>query len=67
MEHLFFLVFFATFQSILFCFFMPELVTYFVKIISNNQRQNIALIPSIVATPLTVVSGMKGFDKDLQT
>ena len=40
----------------------PELVGCFVKIIRNDQRQNIVSITSIVTTPLTVVIRMKGFD-----
>ena len=44
-------------------FFNPELVDCFVKIIRNDQRQNIVSIPSILVTPLTVVIRMKGFDK----
>ena len=47
--------------------FNPELVGCFVKIIRNDQRQNIASIPSILVTPLTVVIRMKGFDKYSQT
>ena len=39
----------------------------FVKIIRNDQRQNIVSIPLIVVTPLTVVIRMKGFDKYSQT
>ena len=39
----------------------------FVKIIRNDQRQNIVSIPSIVVTPLTAVIRMKGFDKYSQT
>ena len=37
------------------------------KIIRNDQKQNIASIPSILVTPLTVVIRMKGFDKYSQT
>ena len=39
----------------------------FVKIIRNDQRQNIVSIPSILVTPLTVVIWMKGFDKYSKT
>ena len=37
------------------------------KIIRDEQRQNIVSIPSIVVTPLTVVSRMKGFEQYSQT
>ena len=47
--------------------FNPELVGCFVKIIRNDQRQNIVLIPLILVTPLTVVIRMKGFGKYSQT
>ena len=39
----------------------------FVKMIRNDQRQNIVSIPPIVVTPLTVVIRMKGFDRYSQT
>ena len=35
----------------------------FVKIIRNDQRQNIVSMTSTVVTPLTVVIRMKGFEK----
>ena len=50
-----------------FWIFDPEFVGCFVKIIRNDQRQNIVSIPSIVVTPLTVVIRIKGFDKYSQT
>ena len=37
------------------------------KVIRNDQRQNIVSTLSIVMTPLTVVIRMKGFDKYSQT
>ena len=37
------------------------------KIIRNHQRQNIISIPSVVVTPLTIVTRMKCFDKYSQT
>ena len=43
------------------------LVGCFVKMIRNDQRQNIVSIPPIVVTPLTVVIRMKGFDRYSQT
>ena len=66
MKHLFFLVFFATFQPSHFWIFNPQLVGCFVKIIRNDQRQNIVSIISTVVTPLTVVIQMKGFEKHSQ-
>ena len=39
----------------------------FVKIIRNDQRQNIVSIPLILVTPLTVVIRMKDFGKYLKT
>ena len=39
----------------------------FVKIIRNDQRQNIVSIPSILVILLTVVIRLKGFDKYSQT
>ena len=38
----------------------------FVKIIRNDQRQNIVSIPLILVTPLTVVIRMKGFYSQTQ-
>ena len=38
-----------------------------VKIIRNDQRQNVAPISSIIVIPLTVVIRMNGFDKYSQT
>ena len=58
--------FFGIFCNLLiqsFLNFQSKLVGCFVKIIRNDQRQNIVSISSIVVTPLTVVIRLEGFDK----